>query len=141
MPRRQRILSVFFVAFILLKLTEGLARLESWPLTHNPMFSGYIPPKVIPHRIRLEGNRGGPWFDLEPSSFNLTRDEFVRLLYFDLGNLSSNCGELGRLFNASRRLPAHRLSALRAHVELIARPGVMGAPPPEMVPCPLGPSG
>jgi hypothetical protein len=39
MPWRQRILSAFFVAFIALKLTGGLARLESWPLTHNPMFS------------------------------------------------------------------------------------------------------
>ena len=141
MTRRQRILSAFFVASIALKLIEGLFRLESWPLTHNPMFSGYIPRTVVPHHVTLQGSRGGPWFDLEPSSFNLTRDEFVRLLYFDLQNLSSNCGKLGRLFNASRRFRTQHLSALRAHVEPIARPGVMGAPPDEMVPCALEPSG
>jgi len=141
MPRRQWILSAFFVAFVALKLTEGLVRLESWPLTHNPMFSGYIPRNVVPHHITLQGSRGGPWFDLEPSSFNLTRDEFVRLLYFDLANLSSNCGRLGRLFNASRRPGTHHLSALRARVEPIPRPGVTRAPPEQMVPCALEPSG
>jgi hypothetical protein len=141
MPRPQRILSAFFVAFIALKVTEGVLRLESWPLTHNPMFSGYIPRNVIPHRVTLEGRRGGLWFDLDPSAFNLTRDEFVRRFYFDLGDLGANCGELGRLYNASRRLPLERLGALRAHVSPIPRPGFTGNLPPEMVvPCPLGPS-
>jgi hypothetical protein len=141
MPLRQRILSAFFVAFIALKVAEGFLRWESWPLTHTPMFSGYIPRNVVPHRVRLEGSRGGPWFELEPSYFDLTRDELVRRLYFDLKNLGANCGELGRLSNARRRLPIQRLRALRAHVEPIARPGVIAAPPPEIVPCPLGPAG
>ena len=142
LPRRQWILSAFFVGFISLKLTEGLARLESWPLTHVPMFSGYIARNVVPHRIRLQGSRGGPWFELEPWDFNLTRDELVRRLYFDLDNLSSNCGELGRAFNASRRLPRQRLSALRAHFEPFPRPGVAVTPPAgSTVPWPLGPSG
>jgi hypothetical protein len=51
MSRRQRILPAFFVAFIALKSIEGLLRLESWSLTHNPMFSGYILRNAIPHRI------------------------------------------------------------------------------------------
>jgi len=140
MPLQQRILSALFVGFIALKVAEGFLRWESWPLTHTPMFSGYIPRNVVPHRVRLEGARGGAWFDLEPSYFNLTRDELVRLLYFDLKNLAANCGELGRLSNASRRLPMQRLSALRAHVEPIPRPGVMAAPPAETVPCPLAPA-
>ena len=139
MPRRQRVLSAFFVAFIALKVSEGVLRLESWPLTHNPMFSGYIPRNVVPHRVTLEGRRGGPWFELDPSHFNLTRDEFVRMLYFDLGNLGTNCGELGRLYNASRRLDSERLTDLRAHVSPMPRPGTTVNPPPEMmVPCPLG---
>ena len=144
MPPRQRLLSAFFVAFIALKLSEGFLRWESWPLTHTPMFSKYLARNVLPHRVTLQGRRGrdGPWFDLEPSYFNLTRDEFVRRLYFDRENLAANCGELGRLFNASRRLPTDRLSALRAHFEPIPRPGVaVNLPAGAMVPCPLGPSG
>ena len=141
MSRQQRILSAFFVGFFALKLAEGFLRLESWPLTHIPMFSGYIPANVIPHRVRLEGTRGGPWFDLDPSYFNLTRDELGRRLYFDLGNLSANCGELGRLANASQPLPAQRLRALRANIEPIPRPTLTRAPAPKTVPCPLGPSG
>jgi len=141
MTLRQWILSAFFVAFIALKVAEGFLHWESWPLTHTPMFSGYIPRNVVPHRIRLEGNRGGPWFELEPSYFGLTRDELVRRLYFDLKNLAANCGELGRLSNARRRLPVERLSALRAHVEPMPRPGVIAAPPAETVSCPLGPTG
>lgn len=141
MPRRQRILSAFFVGFVALKLTEGFLRLESWPLTHIPMFSGYIPANVIPHRIVLQGNRGGPWFDLDPSYFDLTRDEFVRLLYFDFDNLASNCGELGRIANARQPLPAQRLRALRANIEPVPRPSSIRAPAPKTVPCALGPSG
>jgi hypothetical protein len=132
-------LSAFFVAFIVLKVAEGTLRLESWPLTHIPMFSGYIPANVIPHRVVLEGKRGGFWYDLDPSYFNLTRDEFVRLLYFDLANLASNCGELGRLSNA-QQLPGHRLTALRARVEPIPRPGRIRPPAAQAIPCPLGPA-
>ena len=134
-------MSAFFLAFIVLKLAEGFLRLESWPLTHIPMFSGYIPANVIPHRVILEGKRGGRWFEVDPSYFNLTRDEFVRLLYFDLANLASNCGELGRLSNARQRLPNHRLTALRAHIAPIPRPGRVRAPAAQTVPCPLGPPG
>ena len=137
----QWLLAVFFGAFIALKALEAGLQLESWPLTHNPMFSARIPPAVVPWRITLLGTtRGGRRFELRAADFNLSEDELNRQLLSSYG-LRVKCGELGRLYNDTHPEP-QRLTAMRARAEKVLRPGVPGEPFARTFRCPLdSPSG
>jgi hypothetical protein len=64
MTVREWVASACFLAFIVLKLTELLVPLESWPLSNIAMFSERRPAHVLPQRIHIYGRRGGQWVEL-----------------------------------------------------------------------------
>jgi hypothetical protein len=140
MSPRERALSALFVAVLVLPVAEAGLRLEAWPLTAVPMFSQRIPPDVPVRHVTLVGTMAnGATRELGPRHFGLTPDELARRLPPDVRWLGRECGGLGRAYNARQPVPARRLTVLRAHVDVKARPG---APPPAVphwtVDCALG---
>jgi hypothetical protein len=138
--RREWLLSLCFVAFILLKVAEAALRLENWPLSDVRMFSHRVPPSVTPFQVTLQGSRGGAWFPLSAADFGLNEDGLMRRLPPDIALLPQRCGALGRDYNA-RQPPAAQLRGLEARVRRVQRPGVPSRPLDVTVPCLLGAPG
>jgi hypothetical protein len=140
MRPREWALSALFVAVIGLQFAEAVWRLDAWPLSTVSMFSRRIAPTTPVRRITLVGTLArGDTTELGPIHFGLTPDQFGRRLPPDVRFLAIQCGELGRSYNERQQFPGLRLTALRADVVVLQRPGM---PPPALpkwsVDCPLG---
>lgn len=135
MGARERLVSAFVAAFLVLKITEGLLALEAWPLSHVPMFSVRRPPDARPQRRTIHALRGGAWFELQPWQLGLNHDELSRRLlrHPDPG---IGCGELLRAFNASRP-PWRRVGKAYVERTTLARPGTGARDVVERFDCPL----
>jgi hypothetical protein len=141
MRRREWALSAFFVAVIGLQIAEAVWRLDAWPLSTVSMFSRRIAPTTPVRHVTLVGTFArGDTAELSAMHFGLTPDQFGRRLPADVRFLGIECGALGRSYNERQRFPGLRLTALRADVVVLQRPGM---PPPALpkwsVDCPLGP--
>jgi hypothetical protein len=127
--RRERWLSVLFVAVTALPVAEAMWRLDDWPASRVAMFSRRIAPTTPVRRIRLVGsNAVGQVAELGPHDLGLDGSEFARQLPSHYIALATSCSVLGRLYNERQRVPTLRLVALRAEVTMVQRPG--GPPPP-----------
>ena len=139
MKPRECILSVFFLAFIGVKLAEGLLQIESWPLTHTPMFAEYKGPERSPMRVLLLGKRHGATSVLDPATFALADSEVEHQLRDRLtatGSFAAACRGLGRSLN--ERLSASRkLDTLTIRLEWVGRPGMEAPREPLEIPCSL----
>src|SRR5262245_4999943 len=102
------------------------------------MFSRRVPPEIVLHQVSLSGTRGGPWFPLAGADFGLGDEELRRRLPPSLLTLPSICGGLGAEYNA-RHPPPQRLTAMRARVRRIPRPGVPSEPFDQTVDCRIPP--
>ena len=130
MRPREWALSALFVAMLALPVAEAVMRIERWPLTTVAMFSHRIPPSVPVRYVTLVGRTAdGVEREMTAPDFGLTLNELDRRLPPDIRWLGKSCGELGRAYNAQPPPPARRLTALRADVAVVARPG---APPPAL---------
>lgn len=135
MSLREWALSALIVAFVGLKLAEGLLALESWPLSHVPMFAERQPPDRRPARRSIQALRGGTWFELRPIQLALNPAEVNRRLVRD-PDPGVGCGELLRAFNA--RKPARlRIEDAYVRVVTLARPGTGQEDVVATYPCPL----
>jgi len=140
---REWSLSVFFAAFIALKIAEAGLGLESWPVSNVSMFSGLHPVELVPLRSRLVVTRGSGWFDLGGADLRLSEDEFVGRLRPDDG-LGDRCGRLVDSYNRAVAEPWKRLAAGTAVIEPIPRPGIASDAVGWTVPCVMpraGPAG
>ena len=140
MRAREWGLSALFVAVLALPIAEAVMRIEAWPLTAVAMFSQRIPPSVPVRWVTLVGTMAdGTVREMTAPDFGLTVNELDRRLPPDVRWLGKRCGELGQAYNARPRPPERRLTAMRADVTVVARPG---APPPAIprwgVDCLLG---
>lgn len=135
MDPRERLISAFVAAFVVLKVAEGLLALEAWPLSHVPMFAVRQPPEARPVRLSIQALRGGRWFEMLPWQLGLNRAELDRrlLAHADPG---TGCGELLRAFNGSRPRQL-RLAAAYVRRDTVARPGTDAADVVERFDCPL----
>ena len=124
MRPREWALSALFVAMLALPVAEAVMRIERWPLTTVAMFAQRIPPSVPVRYVTLVGRTAdGVEREMTAPDFGLTPNELGRRLPPDIRWLGKSCGELGRAYNAQPRPPAGRLTALRADVTVVARPG------------------
>jgi hypothetical protein len=129
-------LSAVFVAFVVLKIAEGSLAVESWPLSHVPMFASRQPPTSLPVRLSLHALRGGAWFEMQPFQLGLNRAELNRHLLRD-PEPGAACGELLRGFNASRPRE-RRVDAAYVRELTLARPATGAADIERRSACPLG---
>jgi hypothetical protein len=130
MRPREWVLSALFVVILALPVAEAVLRIDRWPLTTVAMFSHRISPSKPVRYVTLVGKAAdGVEREMTAPDFGLTPNELGRRLPPDIRWLGKNCGELGRAYNAPPRPPARRLTALRADVTVVARPG---APPPAL---------
>jgi hypothetical protein len=120
---REWSLSVFFLAFLLLKVAEAALHLESWPISNVSMFSGLRPARIIPFRFHLEATRGSTPVTLGHADFQLTEDEFTGRLHPDAG-LAARCGKLVASYNRRVADPSMRLAGATVTIEPIPRPGL-----------------
>lgn len=135
-PREWR-LSIFFAAFVALKIAEGALRLDHWPLSNVSMFSQRQPVEVVPLRSRLVVTRGSGWFDLAPGDVRLSEDEFYNRLR-PSDELAARCGTLLRSYNAKVAEPWRRLRAAAVVIEPIARPAIPTEVAGRVVACAAG---
>lgn len=135
MDNRERLLSAFVAAFVVLKIAEGLLALEAWPLSHVPMFSVRQPPEARPSRRTIHALRDGTWFEMRPWQLGLNPDELSRRL-LRTADPGIGCGELLRAFNASRP-PRRRLAKAYVERATLARPGTGASDVVERFDCPL----
>jgi hypothetical protein len=140
MRTREWALSALFVVILALPIAEAVMRIERWPLTTVAMFSNRISPSAPVRYVTLAGTMAdGAEREMTARDFGLTPNELGRRLPPDVRWLGKRCGELGQAYNARPLPPERRLTALRAHVTVVARPG---APPPAIprwgVDCLLG---
>jgi hypothetical protein len=130
------LVSALIVAFIGLKVAEGALRIESWPLSHVPMFAVRMGPDRAPVRISVVGRRGGAEVPLDAGDFGLTYDELRRRLRLGDDTIIDRCRRLGGAYN-ERVAPALRLEAIDVHFIRFPRPGMAAGPRSLVVPCPL----
>ena len=123
MPFREHVLSLLFVAFLLLKAAEAVFGLEAWPASNTSMFSGWRPASVIPHRCHLMATRSGVVEEMHAIDFLLSQDEFETSLSPD-PDLGVRCEALVRSWNRRQHDPGRRIRVAHVEVEPIARPGV-----------------
>jgi len=135
MTVRERILSALFAAFVALKIVEGWFALESWPLSHVPMFAARYGPEKLPVRLAVHGLRAGTWVEIQPFQLGLNRAELNRHLLRD-ADPGPACGELVRQFNATR-IPARRFASAYVSKLTIARPDTPGGDRELRSDCPL----
>lgn len=124
---REHVLSLMFLAFLLLKAAESVLGLESWPFSHASMFSGARPPSVFPHRVRLMATTGADVVEMHPLDFRLTRDEFEGALFPDRA-VAARCQVLVDAWNSRQVEKSRRIRLARVVVEPIARPGIASVP-------------
>ncbi len=142
MSWREWLVSALIVAVVAVKVSEGVYRLESWPLSSVPMFSRHIPPELTPWRVTLVGaRRDGVPFVLTPGDFRLSPDELGRRLGRPIETLPERCAQLGRLYNTDPRFAANPLTTLSVRATKVPRPGVPMVPVDATRPCPLAPPG
>ena len=141
MRPREWALSVCFLAVIGLQIAEAVWRLDALPLSTVSMFSRRIAPTTPVRRVTLVGTLArGDTTEMQAMHFGLTPDQFGRRLPPDIRLLGLECGALGRSYNERVRFPGLRLTALRADVVVLQRPGMPPPPQPRWsVDCPLGP--
>lgn len=139
MTLREWLLSALFVAFAAVKVAEGGLAIESWPLSHVPMFAHYQPLEQRPVNFAIHARRGATWFVMQPWQLGLNRDELNRQLLRD-PDPGRPCGVLLRAFNARRR---RFLRIASAYVErrTHARPHTGASDRVERFPCPLDTAG
>jgi hypothetical protein len=121
----QRLLSVLFAAFLVLKLS-----LDRWPLTDVSMFRDRKPADVVPKRARFYGTRDGATFELSNRDFWLSEDEFNTRLR-DEDDLARACGALAQSYNrrlVRRGLSHQQLTGAYTEREEIPRPGIAREP-------------
>lgn len=135
MSLREWLLSALFVAFVALKVAEGWLAIESWPLSHVPMFAHYQPLDRLPMNFTIHAQRGGAWFVLQPWQLGLNQAELNRQLLRDI-DPGRPCGVLLRAFNA-RRQPFLRVVSAYVERRTYARPHTAGSDLVERFPCPL----
>lgn len=135
MTLREWLLSVLFVAFVAVKVVEGAFAIESWPLSHVPMFAHYQPLDQRPMTFAIHARRGGRWVALQPWQLGLNLAELNRQL---LGHADPGvpCAQLLRAFNAKRR-PVLRFDAAYVERRTLARPHTGEHDRVERFPCPL----
>jgi len=131
MTVREWVASACFLAFIVLKLTELLVPLESWPLSNIAMFSERRPAHVLPQRIHIYGRRGGQWVELTSRDLSLPDDELGTRLGSS-PDLRLACGQLVAANN-----PRLGVIAAMVMVEDVPRPGTDARPEWHSAPCPL----
>jgi hypothetical protein len=133
MTRREWLLSILFLGFVLLKVAELAVPIEHWPLSNVYMFSQRVPPSAVPKRMRIRGLRDGAWVPLASRDLHLTDDELARRL--------RTGPTLGRACSTVVQPNSARLRLERAEivVEDVPRPGVPSMPQRLVLPCPLEP--
>jgi hypothetical protein len=135
MPRREWILSGLFVAFVAFKVAEGVLAIESWPLSHVPMFAVRQGPESRPWRLAVYARRRGTWFEMQPFQLGLDKDELHRHL-LAAADAGAACAELIDAFNTSRP-PRRRVDAAYVSLTIVARPGSGARDTEQRTPCPL----
>lgn len=135
MTRREWLLSALFVAFVALKVVEGVLAVESWPLSHVPMFAHYQPLDRSPVTFTIHARRRDAWLVLQPWQLGLNHAELNRQLLRD-DDPGLPCGTLLSAFNARRPRSLHFAEAYverRTH----ARPHTGASDLVERFTCPL----
>ena len=122
MTVRQSLVSIVILLVLLVRVSEVVFQLESFPLTHTGMFSDYQPTEKVPKFYTLEGRSVFKWKEVRPWMLRLSPDEVRLRLGYKLGTLSQRCGHLGDAYNRARPRP-QRLRAMRVQVLERARPG------------------
>ena len=140
MHPREWAVSALVVVVLAIPIAEAFWRVDDWPASRVAMFSRRVSPTTPVRRVKLVGtNVRGDVVELRPFDVGLDPIQFNRQLPTDPALLAAACGGLGRLYNERMRFPAFRLSALRAEMTTVPRPG---QPPPTpaswSVACPLG---
>lgn len=135
MGAREWLLSVLFVGFVALKVVEGACALESWPLSHVPMFAEPQPESRQPMRLAIYARRGDVWFEMRPFMLGLNPDELGRQLLGEI-DPGPRCGMLIDAFNAARPAP-RRVSAAYLQRSVLARPGTDQVAFERYADCPL----
>jgi len=135
MTRREWLLSALFVAFVGLKVVEGVLAIESWPLSHVPMFAQYQGLDRLPVTDSIHARRGDAWLVLRPWQLGLNQAELNRQLLGD-PDPGVPCGTLLRELNARRR-PFLRFTAAYVERRTYARPHTGESDLVERFPCPL----
>ena len=123
---------------LLLKVSEVVFQLESFPLTHMGMFSIYKSVEESPQIYTIEALRIYRWHEMRPWMLRLSPDEVKVALGEDLDTIGQQCGVLGNSFNRSKP-PSLRLRKMRLRVSYRARPGTGAVDRTELIDCPLQP--
>lgn len=123
---------------ILLKASEVVFQIESFPLTHMGMFSAYKSAEQVPRVYTIEALRIYRWHEMRPWMLRLSPDEVKASLEKDLDTIGQQCGGLGNSFNRSKPTGL-RIRKMRLRIAYRARPGTGAVDRTELIDCPLEP--